>query len=210
MHFLSGALPILLLHHLKLVAARALPHDSSSPICQDLRHCGDNIPAQLHRQFKMLNVSANLLFQTYVSYQNFNTEDVHALCNPHSTDFPAFNASRFDHQERAVQLFQIFVYLNSTLGNITQEQTMLNSNAQDLLDLLGNTTAIIKAVISNLTCSLCNHFHVTSVDLYYGKPARQIFDQKKKGCRVLHKYTQFISEVTNILAHLHRHGHRLS
>ncbi|XP_069070718.1 leukemia inhibitory factor [Pleurodeles waltl] len=158
----------------------------------------------------MLNVSANLLFQTYVSYQKFSPEDMHVLCNPHSTDFPTFNASRANHRERVVQLFQIFAYLKSTLGNITQEQTILNSNAQDLLDLLGNTTAIIKAVISNLTCRLCNHFHVTSVDIYYGKPARQIFDQKKKGCRVLHKYTQFISEVADLQTHLYRLGHRLS
>ncbi|XP_069475400.1 leukemia inhibitory factor isoform X2 [Ambystoma mexicanum] len=185
-----------------------MPLDSSSPICQGLHSCGDHIQNQLQRQVRRLNMSADHLFKTYVAFQEFNTEDVPALCNAHFSDFPGFNASETAQGKRAVGLYKVFVYLNTSLGNITQQQRVLHPHAQSLIDQLGNTTAIIKAVLSNLTCLLCNHFGVTEVDLYYGEPAHKIFEQKKKGCQVLNGYRQFIADVArHPPVHSRSHGH---
>ncbi|XP_030074082.1 leukemia inhibitory factor [Microcaecilia unicolor] len=191
-----GAVHFLLLCHLRLVVSRALPVNPQIPICENLGWCGNHIMEQLRHQLNILNSTAKSLYETYKYKQQFDDE----LCRPTDIDFPSFHMNGTHGKERMVELYKVFIYMNASLGNITRDQNDLNPEAKDLLTLLRNTTAIIRGVISNLTCLLCEKYKVTDVDVVYGRSTKgsNIFNKKKQGCEVLRKYMRVIDKIAQV------------
>ncbi|XP_029427071.1 leukemia inhibitory factor [Rhinatrema bivittatum] len=195
---LAGALHFLFLHHLRLVVSRVLPWTFQSLNCENLGVCGNNTRQQLQSQVRILNDSASILYDTYVSRQGFD-KSVDEICRPTGIDFPNFHLNGKD-KERMVELYKVFTYMNTSLGNITRDQSDLNPEARDLLALLNNSSAFIRGVISNLTCRLCKKYKVTDVDVSYGSSTRgsKIFQKKKRGCQVLRKYVHVIDKIAQV------------
>nr|XP_006136764.1 leukemia inhibitory factor [Pelodiscus sinensis] len=88
------------------------------------------------------------------------------LCKAEGIFFPAFHANRTSpRKDVLVALYQVVVFLNASLGNITRDQKELNPEAQDLLERLHNTTKTARGLFSNLTCLLCTKYRVDQVDV---------------------------------------------
>ncbi|MEE6516265.1 hypothetical protein FKM82_025560 [Ascaphus truei] len=180
-----------------------MPANSAGSICRNLSFCDNNTTntlRQIHSQILMLNASAKVLYDTYILYQNFDIYLHPNICDAHSLDFPKFNLSNASDKEEMVEMYKIFNYLTAALGNVTKDQMKLNPKNEDLHRYLQNTTNIIKAIISNLTCTLCKRFQVTDVNVYYGKSSpNSKFEKKKKGCQVLKKYKHFIAHAADVV-----------
>uniref|UniRef100_K7F620 Leukemia inhibitory factor n=1 Tax=Pelodiscus sinensis TaxID=13735 RepID=K7F620_PELSI len=90
------------------------------------------------------------------------------LCKAEGIFFPAFHANRTSpRKDVLVALYQVVVFLNASLGNITRDQKELNPEAQDLLERLHNTTKTARGLFSNLTCLLCTKYRVDQVDVLF-------------------------------------------
>lgn len=124
------------------------------------------------------------------------------LCNPSGVVFPPFRVNRTsERKEVMVAMYQLFAFLNASLGNITRDQEELNPTAKELLDRLHNTTKTTRGLISNLTCLLCKNYNIFQVDVSYGESSKGkgTFRKKQQGCQVLRKYVQVIAQAARVL-----------
>uniref|UniRef100_K7F619 Leukemia inhibitory factor n=1 Tax=Pelodiscus sinensis TaxID=13735 RepID=K7F619_PELSI len=104
------------------------------------------------------------------------------LCKAEGIFFPAFHANRTSpRKDVLVALYQVVVFLNASLGNITRDQKELNPEAQDLLERLHNTTKTARGLFSNLTCLLCTKYRVDQVDVVGGEEddCQSLFQEEK-------------------------------
>ncbi|KAG8146170.1 hypothetical protein E2320_012551 [Naja naja] len=107
-------------------------------------------------------------------------------------------------KDRVINLYQIFVFFNASLDNITKDQESLGDveSKEDLLRRLRNTTNNTGGLLSNLTCLLCSKYKVNHVDVTYGNhSSTDSFEKKQKGCQILRKYTKVISHAAQALGH---------
>ncbi|KAG8455624.1 hypothetical protein GDO86_001723 [Hymenochirus boettgeri] len=188
----------LLLHGWCLLLITAMPLHFDENICSNTSDCNDNttqIGCQIHYKLKELASEARHLFDLYVEGQGFNRLKVDQICDIVNVHFPKFDVNNTSEKEKMVELFQIFSYLNASVGNITKDQKELNPKKEKMLRELNKTLYGIKGILSNLSCFLCKRYHVTHVNVHYGTPsAHNKLDQKLKGCKVLKKYKHFIME----------------
>ncbi|XP_067406411.1 leukemia inhibitory factor [Emydura macquarii macquarii] len=199
----AGVVPLLLLLHSALVAGKALPVDTPSPMCENVHLCKHSVVEQTRKLVVLLNATAQDLFSIYLDRQGdpFSSH-VDELCNANTSYFPAFHVNRTSQKkEIMVALYRVFAFLNASLGNITRDQEELNPTARELLERLHNTTKTTRGLISNLTCLLCTKYNVSQVDVTYGKSSKgmNVFKKKQQGCQVLRSYVQVISQAAQVL-----------
>uniref|UniRef100_A0A8C8RFJ4 Leukemia inhibitory factor n=1 Tax=Pelusios castaneus TaxID=367368 RepID=A0A8C8RFJ4_9SAUR len=199
----NRVVPLLLTLHCTLVAGKALPVNTPSPMCENVHLCKHNVVEQTRRLVAVLNATAQDLFSVYLNCQGdpFSSH-VDELCNASGSYFPAFHVNRTSQKkEIMVALYQVFAFLNASLGNITRDQEDLNPTAKDLLERLHNTTKTTRGLMSNLTCLLCTKYNVHQVDVTYGKDSKHMntFQKKQQGCQVLRRYVQVVSQAAQVL-----------
>ncbi|XP_053555814.1 leukemia inhibitory factor [Bombina bombina] len=199
----QGIVQLLFLQYWHVVIGGAIPLNLAGQICTKITDCkSDNslIRHQIQKQLLLLNSSAGTLYDTYVHCQGFHP-NLNIVCNKSYGDFPKYNLSKASEEEKLVEMFKIFTYMTAALGNITTQQKQLNPKQHHLLKNLTRTLSSINAIISNLSCVLCKKYHVTDVNVYYGKyPSSNPFEQKQMGCQVLRIYKHFISEAADSFA----------
>ncbi|XP_007952160.1 leukemia inhibitory factor-like [Orycteropus afer afer] len=121
---------------------------------------------------------------------------VDVLCNHDLMDFPSFHADG-KRKNKLVELYHIFSYLGSSLGNILQYQRTLNPSDQNLHSKLSSSVGTMRGILSNVFCHLCNKYHVGHMDVapVSDTSAMSTFENKRLGCRLLGKYKQVITEL---------------
>uniref|UniRef100_F7EY27 Leukemia inhibitory factor n=2 Tax=Ornithorhynchus anatinus TaxID=9258 RepID=F7EY27_ORNAN len=192
----TGIVPLLLVLQWKPGSCTPLPVTPTNSMCAN-RHLCQNVTHQIRSQLNQLNSSAQGLFVLYYTTQGEPFQSKHdKLCAPNVTDFPPFHPSR-QKKERFIELYRIVVYLNASLGNVSLDQARLNPGALSLRGNLTVTTAILRGLLNNLTCQLCNRFQVFHVDVTYGSYSREKdqFEKRKLGCQLLGKYKEVIAKV---------------
>ncbi|XP_070618440.1 leukemia inhibitory factor [Erythrolamprus reginae] len=203
--FLAGVTSVLLIAHCRVSFARPLHESSNDSMCQDVRPCKHPVFDQVRCLVSRMNMSAPLLFETYIQSQGYpftERKRLDEFCEP-DPEFPPFVSSLSD-KERVINLYKIFVFFNASLDNITKDQRSFESteSKEDLLRRLRNTTNNTAGLLSNLTCLLCSKYNVTHVDVTYGNhSSTEVFEKKQKGCQTLRKYAKVISHAAKALGH---------
>ncbi|XP_019394826.1 PREDICTED: leukemia inhibitory factor-like [Crocodylus porosus] len=199
----TGVASLLLVMHFRLVAGKALPVDSPSPLCEKKYTCSNRVFEQIRKQVILLNGTAQELFNIYVKWQGDTFRNhTDKLCNPDTIFFPAFHVNQTsEKKEIVVALYKIFAFLNASLGNITRDQEELNPKVTELLERLNNTTKTTRGLMVNLSCLLCTRYNVSQVDVIYGESTKgkNHFKKKQQGCQVLAKYVQVIAKAAQVL-----------
>uniref|UniRef100_A0A670ZJY0 Leukemia inhibitory factor n=2 Tax=Pseudonaja textilis TaxID=8673 RepID=A0A670ZJY0_PSETE len=189
----------------RLSSGRPVHQNSNNSMCHDVWPCKHPVFDQVRCLVSHLNMSAPVLFESYVRSQGYPfTEEkkLDEFCEPDQA-FPPFVSSLSD-KERVINLYQIFVFFNASLDNITKDQESLGDveSKEDLLRRLRNTTNNTGGLLSNLTCLLCSKYKVNHVDVTYGNhSSTDSFEKKQKGCQILRKYTKVISHAAQALGH---------
>ncbi|XP_063000430.1 leukemia inhibitory factor [Elgaria multicarinata webbii] len=192
----NGVVPLLLATHCRLVSGRALLRNKRSPMCHNVRPCRDQVLDQIHCQVARLNMSAEELFEVYLKHQGhpFCHKELDRFCPPDQT-FPSFDNKTSEEKDRLVSLYKIFIYFNTSLGNITRDQKVFGKDREEVLRQLSNTTNTTRGLLSNLTCLLCSKYKVKHVDVVYSNSSStDKFLQKKQGCEELRRYKKVISQ----------------
>uniref|UniRef100_A0A8C6YFT1 Leukemia inhibitory factor n=1 Tax=Naja naja TaxID=35670 RepID=A0A8C6YFT1_NAJNA len=183
---------MLLIAHCRLSSGRPVHQNSNNSMCHDVRPCKHPVFDQVRCLVSHLNMSAPVLFESYVRSQGYPfTEEkkLDEFCEP---------------DQAVINLYQIFVFFNASLDNITKDQESLGDveSKEDLLRRLRNTTNNTGGLLSNLTCLLCSKYKVNHVDVTYGNhSSTDSFEKKQKGCQILRKYTKVISHAAQALGH---------
>lgn len=152
------------------------------------------------------NSYMTILFQ--VHSQDFRLERINALCPTEHIEFPKFSLhSTSSEEDKLSELYKIFHYMNTSMGNITEDQMDLNPNNKILHQQLNTSKAEIAAVISNLSCVLDKWYKVPKIDMYYTvKYSKTIMLKKIKGCKVLRKYKHFLTQAAEITSDWEKKG----
>ncbi|XP_048369798.1 leukemia inhibitory factor [Sphaerodactylus townsendi] len=202
----AGIIPLLLVLHCKLMSGKPLPMQKGNLMCNNSSQCNHHVFSQVRHQVADLNRRAPGLLNLYVEKQGhaFNPKKLNHVC-PLNATFPSINQTN-DEKEILIALYKIFVFFQTSLGNISIDQEVINSDATQLLQNLNQTSEAVRGLLSNLTCLLCSVYNVTHVDVTYGSSSswKHMFQSKKQGCQVLRWYKGVISEAASILKKLHK------
>ncbi|XP_071981262.1 leukemia inhibitory factor [Engystomops pustulosus] len=211
MQLVAGVVQLLIFQHLALLMARAKPlNDVSSP-STDASKCNDSITSimsQIHLLIMDMHLKAKGLFDTYAHSQSFSSEAISALCHAEHHEFPKFTLISTSTEEDTLnELYKIFQYMNTAMGNITQEQMHLNPRNRALHRELNASKVEIAAVISNLSCVLNKRYKVPEVHMYYKvHKSSNTWTKKTKGCKILRKYEHFLKDANKITSDWEKKG----
>ncbi|XP_069817572.1 leukemia inhibitory factor [Dendropsophus ebraccatus] len=202
MQLVAGVVQLLIFQHLALLMARAKPINDVSSLHTHASICNDSITSimsQIHSLIMDMHLKAKERFDTYAHYQRLDAHQISSLCHAEHSEFPKFSLNRTgSEEEKLSELYKIFQYMSTAMGNITKEQEKdLNSNNRILHKQLNTSKEEIAAVISNLSCVLNKRYKAPKIEVYY-KVSRKTWHKKINGCKVLHKYRHFLTQAANI------------
>ncbi|XP_056408249.1 leukemia inhibitory factor isoform X2 [Hyla sarda] len=190
MQLVAGVVQLLIFQHLALLTARAMPLECNDSIT--------SVMSQIHSQIMNMHLKAKELFDTYTHYQKFTPQNIPHLCHTELSEFPKISLSNSE-EDKLSDLYKIFLYMKTAMGNITQEQEMhQNPNNKYLRKQLNESKGEIAAVISNLSCVLNKRNRVPTVDKYYTMKSKSTIIRKTKGCKALYNYEHFLIKAAKI------------
>ncbi|XP_043924298.1 leukemia inhibitory factor [Protopterus annectens] len=152
-----------------------------------------NIMEQTIAKGKELNSSAQSLLSEYITNQGPSFDN--RFCKPKLEDYPSVGKN-ISTTEELTSLYQGLMYINASLYNILKNQKDLSPTATSLHGKLFNTTANVRVLLSHIGCMLCSKHNFTSISMpiQTGIFASTAFEQKTRGCAILQKYAELISD----------------
>ncbi|XP_073509908.1 leukemia inhibitory factor [Phyllobates terribilis] len=203
MQLVAGIVQLLIFQHLALLMARAKPLNDVSSLYAYASKCNGSITSimsQIHSLIMNMHLKAKERFDIYAHSQNLHSVNVSTVCHAQHREFFIFSAnSTSSEEEKLTELYKIFHYMNTAMGNITQDQMNLNPGNSILHKELNTSKTEIAAVISNLSCVLSKRYNLPKADMYYRINSRErTMEKKKKGCKVLRKYKHFLTQAAEI------------
>ncbi|XP_075709501.1 leukemia inhibitory factor [Rhinoderma darwinii] len=211
MQLVTGVVQLLVFQHLALLMARAKPIKDIVSLHTYASKCNDSVTSimsQIHSQIMDMHSEAKECFDTYARCQNFHSENIINLCDPKDLESSKFSLNRTSSEEDELsEMYKIFHYMNTAIGNITHEQKNLNPKNKSLHQQLNTSKTKIAAVISNLFCVLSKRYKVPQIDMYYTKNSTgPIILKKKNGCKVLNKYKSLLTQAVKITSDWKKNG----
>ncbi|XP_066458058.1 leukemia inhibitory factor isoform X2 [Eleutherodactylus coqui] len=198
-----GVVQLLIFQHLALFLARAHPLNDVASKCNGST---TSFMSQIHSLVMDIHMKAKVRFNTYAHCQEFDSKAIVSLCHSGDSNFPTFNViSTSSEEDKLSELYKVFRYMNTAIGNITLEQMELNPKNKTLHKQLNESKIEIAAVLSNLSCALNKRYKVPNIDMYY-KTSTSTWFKKTRGCKVLKSYKHFLAQASNITSDWDKKG----
>ncbi|XP_040272631.1 leukemia inhibitory factor [Bufo bufo] len=202
MQLVAGVVQLLIFQHLALLMARAKSLNGASSLHSHASKCNDNsssIMSQIHSLIINMHSEAKGRLETYANY-HFRSADISKVCITKGNEFPEFSVtSTSSEEDKLSELYEVFQYMTTAIGNITQEeQRNLNPSNKNLYEQLNASKIEIAAISSNLFCVLNKRYKVPRVHMYYTITSLHAMSKKKRGCKVLKNYKHFLTQAADI------------
>ncbi|XP_028680724.1 uncharacterized protein LOC114668882 [Erpetoichthys calabaricus] len=162
--------------------------------------CGSSVGTQSKKLANLLKNEAELLVRTYIEAQGEGFPQSSSECKEEVSGFPVGDITAREPPEMLQSIYVTLKNIDRHFKTILQQLSDLGFSAMDPLQMkLKEAQKRVLHLAANIKCLLTEPPPEVKIPPV---TTRGIYKQKKYGCTVLRKYSEFLTQVVRGLSHL--------